>query len=271
MTTAKQFWALFKFQTAINPFIWIMPLAFGVPLLLPLFVGSFWKDYHPGFTSLLSNQNMFFIGIFGAMVMAPERFQFGAANLVTTYYGSEFLLTRAIDRPVLYRAKAATLYLLILILPCNGVANSLRNPDLVVSEYAKAVQQACISQVPGSTLQHNKWDQPDRPSLIAIPRGNVLIAEWQMWVFLAATMVLQLSILVLYPFKYAKAIFWVFFLGLTLVPLFDLTSLRTNLPTVNDSLFFNFAGHQLIFWGATAFVFLASQLWCERRFASLEQ
>jgi hypothetical protein len=269
MNTTKQFWALFKFQASINPFIWVMPIAFGVPLLLPFILSH--QDFHSSFSLLLGNQNMFFIGIFGAMILAPERFQFGAANFTTAYYGSEFILTRAIDRPVLYRAKAATLYLLILSLPCVAVVNSLRNPDLVVDEPTKTVQQACISHVPGSALRLSKWDRHDRPSLIAIPRGNVLVAEWQLAVFLVAAIILQLSILALYPFKYGKLVFWVFFFGLILVPLFDLTSLNTDQPTINDRLFFSFAANQFLFWCMTVLLFPLTQIWCERRFAQLEQ
>jgi hypothetical protein len=271
MNTTKQFWSLFKFQSVINPFIWFMPVAFGVPLLIPLINDFVSKDIHSSFSLLLGNQNMFFVGIMGAMILAPEKFQFGAANLLTSYYGGEFLLTRAIDRPILYRAKAATLYALILLFPCIGLVNSLRSPDLVVDERAAAVQQACLSHIPGSKLQLAKWDRHQRPSLIAIPRGNVLIAEWQMWIFLLAAILLQISMLVLYPFRYGKIIFWMFFFGFILVPLFDLTSLRTDLPTINDRLFFSFAANQMTFWSATAFVFVLSQLWCERRFAGLEQ
>jgi hypothetical protein len=271
MTRTRQFFALFKFQTTINPFIWFVPIAFMTPLVLPLLIGHISDDYHPGFSLLLSNQNMFLIGIFGAMILAPEKFQLGATQMVSTFYGSEFILTRAIDRPVVYRAKAAILYVLILVLPCLGILNALRQPDLVVGESAAAVQQACLSNLPGSDLESAKWDRHGHHSLIAIPRGNVLVAEWQLWVFIVAALVMQVAIMILYPFKYGRILFWAFFFGLIFVPLFDLTSIRTDMPTINERLFFGFAGNEIVCWGVTAGAVVIGQLWCERWFARLEQ
>jgi hypothetical protein len=63
MKSSKQFWPLFKFQSLSNPSFWIMPVAFGFPLLMPLIMGSVTPLYHPGFFTLLMNQNLFFIGI----------------------------------------------------------------------------------------------------------------------------------------------------------------------------------------------------------------
>jgi hypothetical protein len=270
MNPARQFWTLFKFQTTINPFIWFMPLVFGMSLFLPLISGSFGKDYHPGFYSLFTNQNLFFVGIIASMILAPEKFQLGQANMFSNYYGSEFLLTRAIDRPVLYRARAAVLYFLVLVLPCIAVLNSLKAPDLVVSEYSKIVQSECLSHVPGSTLLPSKYKKSP-PSLVSIPRGNVLTAEWQFWVLLSVAISLQLSILILYPFKYGKVVFWIFYVALAFLPLLDLMYIGKDSPTLNEQLFFFFAAHQPLFWMATALVFVLTQLWCERRFARLEQ
>jgi hypothetical protein len=270
MNKTKQFWSLFKFQTTVNPFIWFMPFAFGMPFFLPLLMVPSSATYHLSLSSIfMSNQNLFFVGIFGAMVLAPEKFQMAAANLVSTYYGSEFILTRAIDRHVLYRAKAAVLYLLVLTLPCVALANSLRNPDLIVNEYSKVVQQQCLAAVPASTLipASKKNSQP----LILIARGNVLVAEWQLWVMLIAAITLQLFILILYPFKYGKIIFWVLYFGLILVPLFDLTHLGKDEATDNEQLFFSFAAHQVCSWILIALAFVLTQLWCERRYAQLEQ
>ena len=165
MNTFKQFRTLFTFQASINPFIWLMPVAFGTPLLVPYLSHLFSGKFHPSFTILLSNQNLFFIGIIGAMILAPEKFQLGAANITNSYFGSEFLLTRAIDRPVLFRAKSAVLYLLVLLIPLIGLAQSLRNPDLVVDENEKSVQRLCLAQVPAARSCRPKATATFRPSL----------------------------------------------------------------------------------------------------------
>jgi hypothetical protein len=270
MNPAKQFWALLKFQTTMNPSTWFLPLVFVIPLLLPLIDGPTSKSYHPGFVSLFMNQNLFFIGFIGAMVLAPEMLLFGATNVISSYYGSEFLLTRAIDRSVLYRAKAALLFILVLIGPCIMVIHSLGHPDLVVNEYSKPVQVACLATVPGSALLPAE-DKGGKPSLLAIPRGNLLVAEWQFFLFMITALALQLLILILYPFKHAKWIFWTIFFGLIFAPLFyTIHEITQETPSFNERSFFFFTRHQVLFWCVTGVIFVATQLWCERRFARLE-
>jgi hypothetical protein len=270
MSMWKQFSALFKFQATVNPTIWILPLVFGLPLILPYVTGVYPNGYHPGFFLLLMNQNLIFVGIFGTMIVAPEKFQFGASNLTASYSGNEFILTRAIDRPVFYRAKAALLYAVVLALPVISLVHSLGDPDLVVREYSKNVQQKCLATVPGSVLMTSEYKKVP-PSLLAIPRGNVLVAEWQLWMLLAAAVMLQLLIPLLYPYKYGKVAFWAIYFGLILVPLFDLTHLGKDEPTVNEQLFYSMASQQALFWILSAAAFIFTQLWCERRFAQLEQ
>ena len=269
MNNAKQFVSLFRFQSTINPFIWWMPLVFSVPLVM-LFINGSIPNYHPGFSMLLFNQNLFFVGILGSMILAPEKFQFGGANLIANYFGSEFVLTRAIDRPILYRARAALFYLLILTLPCFGVLSSLKSPDLIVNEYSTPIQQQAVSHLPGSSLAAPDYNKT-RLSLIAIPRGNVLVAEWQLWMFVDSALALQVMMLLLYPVRYGKIIFWIVFFGLMIVPLFDVFNWHRDLPTMYERAFFQFGAHPVSAWILTACLLIPAQLWCERRFAQLEQ
>jgi hypothetical protein len=270
MNKIKQFISLFRFQSTINPAIWWMPIAFSMPLLLPLFQGSLLQDYHPGFSTLLLNQNLFFVGILGSMILAPEKFQFGGANVTATYFGNEFVLTRAIDRHILYRVRAAFFYFLILTLPCLVILSSLKTPDLMVSEYSKPIQQQAVSHLAGSSLKAPDYNKTQL-SLISIPRGKVLVAEWQLWIFSASALTLQLMILILYPFRYAKIIFWIVFFAFIVVPLFDLFNWHRDVPTMYEQAFFQFGAHQPLAWILTACLFIPAQLWCERRFAQLEQ
>ena len=84
-------------------------------------------------------------------------------------------------------------------------------------------------------------------------------------------MTLQWLTVILYPVRFGRAIFWTLFFALVIVPLFDLTHLGTDQPTTNDQLFFFFAAHQMLYWVLTGSALILSQLWCERRFAQLEQ
>jgi hypothetical protein len=266
MNPAKQFWTLFKFQATVNPFIWFMPVAFGAPLMINL---TFSGSYHPNLASLLSVQNLFFVGILGAIALVPERFQFGA-NTAAWSSGTEFLLTRAVDRPVLFRSKAAFMYLLVLLLPLVGLIHAFSHPDLVIHEYSSQSQQLCLSQLPGSALQAD----PERghSPLILIPGGNVIMEAWHVWQFIGCTLVTQMLILTLHPFRFRILIFYALFLSLVFVPLFfQVSDFRDLRPSAMEYLFFLFASHQALFWIVTALTVVLGELWCERRFASLEQ
>jgi len=90
--------------------------------------------------------------------------------------------------------------------------------------------------------------------------------------FLVALFAVQALILVLYPFKYRLWIFWSLLMSSIFVPLFiDLHHIRDQTPPHMESLFFLFAAHQAAFWILTALTLILGQLWCERRFAQLEQ
>ena len=269
MKSAKQLWALLKFQAQVNPFIWIMPLAFGVPTLLPLF-GDTYHISHPDFFNLVFNPTLFGFAIFGAMILAPDRIFIGNASMLSGYYGTEFILTRAIDRPVFYRAKAVFLYLLVTIIPLVGLVRAMDKPDVVVQEYERPVQQAALAATPGSRLLPPETDHRE-PSLIAIPRGAILAAEWQMLLPVMLVILLQVAVLLLHPFKYGRWIFWGGYIALSFGPFFDLTAKGKSGLTLSESAFFAFTGHQVEFLGLTALVFIAVQLGCERWFARLEQ
>ena len=65
-----------------------------------------------------------------------------------------------------------------------------------------------------------------------------MATEWQFGILAIAAITLQLFILILYPFKYAKPFFWVLYVGIILVPWFDLTHLGKDEPTVTNSFSF---------------------------------
>jgi hypothetical protein len=265
MNKMKQFWALLKFQTTINPFVWFLLLAFGGPLF---FMGDFSSSYHPNLPSQLMIQNLFMVGLAGLWIIVPEIAQpWGTTGWSS---GTEFLLTRAIDRPILYRAKAAFLYFLVLLTPLVSIAYSLKNPDLKVTEYSSAAQKECLSHVPGATLEPNP--SGNRSPLIAIPRGNVLIEEWHFGMFATSAFSVQVLLLLIYPLKHRTFIFYAIFMGGVFVPFWiNLHSSRQETLPYMEHLFFTFAAHQVPFWMLTALALLLGQFWCERRFATIEQ
>jgi len=245
-----------------------MPLAFGLPSIFPTFGDSFTHSY-PDFFSLIFNPTLFGFAIFGAMVLAPERFFQGGANAVTNYSGQEFILTRAIDRPVSYRAKAALLFLLVLSVPVLPLLRALPHPDVVIREYSQPTQQAALAAIPGSRLLVPD-EKKAKPKLLAIPRGNILAAEWRILLPVMLVILLQIAIAVLYPLKQGRWIFWGLYVVSTFSPFLAISYPGREGPTMNEAAFFAFTSHQAAFLCLTALAFIVTQLWCERRFARME-
>jgi hypothetical protein len=273
MNKTKQFWTLVKFQFSLNPALWFLPLIIGVTSLIPFMINRD-ATYHSSLSFYFyTNQNFFFVGIFGSMILAPEKFQFNRMKATAVYSGTEFLLTRAIDRPVLYRAKTFLLYSLILLLPICAVIYFLRTPDLIVQESSKPLTQQVLDHVPGCVLSAVPSAHGLQPNII-IPRGDVLIAEWQVWVFILAIIVLQLLISVLSPYKFGKTLFWALcyigLLGPAFLPLYQLGKTLQDMPSPPERLFYFFVEHQPAIWIGTTLAVIGCQIFCERYFARQE-
>ena len=256
MNPAKQFWTLFKFHLIANPYIWFFMFSFCTPLF---FISSANLDLD----SLARNQSLIFIGFIGVMFLAPEIFGSFASNQYPLFQ-SEFLLTRAIDRTMLARAKGAGFYFLVLLVPVFMLLLSLKNPDLKVVSFEESERQACLSFIRGSVLLKS----PHEVDHLAIPSGKILIAAWHAWACLSSAIVVQLLIALIYPFPYRKYVVWGLFGSAILLPLISLYFHAKIFA--GNRLFFLFAAHQTLFWTETLFLVVLSQLWCEQRFARQE-
>jgi hypothetical protein len=226
--------------------------------------------YYPSLDLLLPVQNLYFVFMIGAMVVAPEAFYAVVAQMSAS--GSEFLLTRAVDRHLILRARIAFFYLLILAVPCMIVMGALTKPDLQIGEYHKTLNAQIVANLPGSiAAPPDKYGGLDE---ITVPRGNLLLEGWHLWILLISGLVLQMTIILVYPFKYRRFVLWTLFLGIVLLPIFfDLRNVGINdeNPTWSEALFFSFVAHQPLLWILTSLALILGQIWCERRFARLEQ
>jgi len=275
MNPTKQFWTLVKFQYVLSPLLWFLPLIAGFSSLIPFLIAkdSANSNYHPDLSLFFfTNQGFFFVCIFGSMIISPEKFQFSRMKSVDGYTGTEFLLTRAVDRPVLCRSRAFLLYLLFLLLPACTVLYFLPAPNLIVRESSKAETQQVLAHIPQTVLvpESNPYMQPS----IAIPLGKVLIAEWQLWTMILAILALQFFVFLFYPYKYGPPIFWMICYGSLFVPILlpmrDLGKHAHGVMSPAENLFFFFAENQSVAWIGAAFAVVLCQLWCERRFARME-
>jgi hypothetical protein len=270
MNKTKQFCALLRFQAMMNPFIFLMPLALGTPYLTAFFMSSSGSGFHPQLELLISNQSIWLVGFIGVMLLAPEIVQPGASNVMWST-GTEFLLTRAVDRHLVLRARSTFFLLMILTLPVLACLSTLRNPDLLISEYNKVSHQQVLGNIPGSTAE--AADKTGMTPPIKIPNGNVMIESWRLWSLICVAMGAQIFIYIIYPLKYRKFILWGIFLAVIFLPLLTIGSRATEVESlsVKERIFFAFVGHQPLFWLSTIAVLILGQLWCERRFSKLEQ
>jgi hypothetical protein len=259
MNTAKQFWALLKFQAIVSPFVWVLPVAFCTPLL-------FMSQAVPSLNVLMMTQNIFLVLLLGALILVPEIFTASSGGQAAGL-GAEFIRTRAVDKSVLARSKAAFFYLVALIAPAAIVLYSLRHPDLQVVIHPKLAQLDCLSHVPGSALVAGRGGRQD---LVSIPSGNVLIAAWHAWEFLALAILVQVFVYAIHPLKCRRYCFWAMILLVSLSPLLSTYSDGGSVPR-DEHLFFCYAAHQPGFWILALAALFLGQVWCERRFAQLEQ
>ena len=259
MNPTKQFWTLLKFYATSSPVAWLLPIAFCSPLL-------FMTRGEPSFTMLLMTQNQFLVLLLGVLVLAPEILSSPKSPLANGL-GSEFIRTRAVDKPILARSKAAFFYSAVLLVPLAIAVYSARLPDLQVTLYPKQAQADCLSHIAGSTLVSVAKGYPDR---VSIPSGHLLIALWRVWVFLIISVVTQVLIYALYPLRYRRYYFWAALLLVSFTPLFTMMA-RPGATALDQHCFFLYAAHPAAFWGAGAAALLLGQVWCERRFCRLEQ
>jgi hypothetical protein len=267
MNKTKQFWALVKFVVSINPAVFFFPLALAAPYYIPYLTRL--RDYHPDLGTQLFNQNTFFVGLIGFFVLAPEIMQTPtvAASWPT---GTEFLLTRAVDRHLVLRARSAFFYLLILAIPLCVLFGTLRTPSLQIREYDKVLYKQVLSQIPGSMPLPAERNQ--RADMITIPNGNALVASWHIWQFLSLAVITQVFVLLISRLKYRRLILFGTYSGLILIPLLAIMRIGRNAegPSLTESMFFSFVSHQWLIWLTTIAALLLAQLWCERRFANSE-
>ena len=77
----------------------------------------------------------------------------------------------------------------------------------------------------------------------------------------------------IYPLKYRRLILWGAYLGVIFLPLLMLGNHAQKVESLStkETVFFSFVAHQSLFWFMSILALLFGQLWCERRFARLEQ
>ncbi len=269
MNKNRQLWALLKFQAAITPFAFIilMPLVLAMPYYMTFVMRLMGHDYHPGFNQLLSNQNLIFVGLIGVMLLVPEVMR-TAATSAQWPTGTEFLLTRAVDRNLVFRARAILFYVIILAIPLCVFPFAVVNPSLQIAEYNKIARRQVLDQMAGSMAA--PADKDGLPGNLTIPNGNPLVESWRLWTILCVAIVVQLLIFLICPLKWRRYIFWAVVAGIIFIPMSPAFTNKSDGLSIDEAMFLFFAAHQALIWLVTIVMLFLGQLWCERRFAGLE-
>jgi hypothetical protein len=272
MNATKQLRALLKFQRASNPYLWAIAAGVGAPVWASMLRGP--QEF--SFLGIeVLDHGLFLAAILAAYLIAPERFFIAGHGASTSE--TEFLLTRAVDRSLVYRSKVVLLYFMVMIFPLASVLIAFNSPDLTIKLYSGKLQSECLDYLPGSTLKADPifgfGGNPMRtiigPTRIFIPLGEVLVAEWHVWSLLIAVTIVQALLLLLYPIRWKRVIYYTLIFG------FDLGSFLSNFYSfdtwsLDEDLFFLYTAHQSLVWIGTLALITICHPWFERRFSQLE-
>jgi len=284
MKKMHQFWTLLKFQLRANPGIFVFPILFLIPLMSSHSAGL--QDKFDHCLSLQVGQTMFIIltVVTAPQLLAPE-LSLIRSGMVTRESGTEFLLTRATDRPLILRMRSVLYYSLVLIIPFTLLCYSLTNPRLDLKESDAKIYKMVLHQVPGSTqvqsmsgvdVSGHLITQSDRNELVSIPYGKTMIASWRILLLAASIACTQIFILLICQLRFQKLLFYGVGMGLIFLPLplmifTDKMNFEFHSTYWNEIAFIFFAAHQILCWLIAIAVLVLGQIWCEKRFSRMEQ
>lgn len=252
MSSIKQLWALVWFQLAITPRVLLLAIGTGFPCIMNFVLFRDTKDL-TSLDLLLGNQMIYFVILLGIPLLTPDQGNFNKSNLFrTSGSDTEFLLTRAVDRHLLYRSRSLLFFFLLLIIPLISFSVSLFHPDLKLFESNSSLYHRVMQVLPGSIPEAPDTDGKLRD--IFLPNGNILIGNWRVWISLCfgvATITLWTTFKKLKSFEWILNLLGCAFLFYFCFPrMFFHASSDTgrDIWDLNTALFFFFATHQFFCW-----------------------
>ena len=284
MKKIHQFWTLTKFEIYAITGIYCFPLIFLIPLISTH--TAVLRDSVELSLYLQVGETLFIIMAFmlAPQLLAPE-LSFIRSEMITRESGTEFLLTRAVDRTLILRVRSLLYYAVVLIIPLSLLFWSLTNPRLDLKESDAKIYQMMLHQVPGSTqvqrvsgvdVSGHRITQSDRKELISIPYGKVMIASWRLWLLAFTIVCTQIFIFLICQFRFQKILYYgvgygLIFLPIPLMIFTDKMNFEFHSSLLSEIAFIHFAGHQLLCWLIAIAAMILGQLWCEKRFSRMEQ
>jgi len=219
MKPLPQFFALLRYHLFSSPWIWLFPYVFGLqPSLIAMNGSGRWSVAELAALTSLSMLPW----MLAAFIFAGEKLLGGTPGLTTQTYqqiqtfAGEFLLTRAVDRPMVFRAKLAMYWMFILVPLLVLVVSMAWRPELTVSVSSKtqAEVQFYLTQLPGASLT-----AADRGAqAVSSPRGWLTFGLAMAFAGAAISAVCPLIIYAIMPLRFRKWIFWGLFAIVAALP-----------------------------------------------------
>lgn len=220
MKPPRQFLALFRYNAFASPWIWVFPFAFGLQPCVSLMASSSWRSLDTPLAPLMVWA--FLPMMMAALVFAGDRLFAGTPGLTPQTYqqiqtfAGEFLLTRAIDRPAVFRSRFALYWTLILLPLFLVLALTVLRPEISLSVPLKSPEKAewYLSQLPGATVTGTTGTV----KIISSPHGRVGLGIALVLLGTACATVWPAFIYAILPLRWRKVIFWGLFSVLIFLP-----------------------------------------------------
>jgi hypothetical protein len=215
MKPLPQFFALLRYHAFASPWIWVFPFAFGMQPLILIGMGAHWSSLGVPLSSLtmLTIAPMFIASFVFAVekIFAGTPWLTGQTHQQIQTFSGDFLLTRAIDRPVLFRARVALYWLLIALPFVILLVMVLWRPALEIEMSLKKPNLAdfYLSHLPGAEITRTTKST----QVMTSPYGNVALAAAMTVIGLAAGAVWQSLVFVIVRFPFRRELFFGLFFG----------------------------------------------------------
>lgn len=220
MKPLQQFLTLLRFHATASPWIWIFPVAFGLQPCIMMMVGDNWRDLA---ISLSSAPMLWMTPVLVAVfIFTPELFAGVRSTTPQTQqqvqsFSAEFLLTRPVDRSVLFQARVALYWILVLLPVVLLLALAIWRPAVNIEVPLKPPGSGAIylENLPGATITRTTKST----MVITSPTGRLAIAGCVSLLAIGLAAFWQSFVFFISRLRFARPIFWaVFMIGIAGTP-----------------------------------------------------
>ncbi len=269
MKPLPQFFALLRFHACASPWIWVFPIAFGMQPIIHFWgAGNNWGNL----TIALLGSNMMWITpiLFAATVFIPELFVGMQGTTPQTHpmaqgFSAEFLLTRAVDRPVIFRSRVVFYWILALIPVLVLLALAAWRPSISIEIPLKSPGSGAmyLQSLPGAFVAKTT----KTTEVITSPTGRLAIAGTLALVSVLFTAFGQGFVFAISRFKFKRWIFYTVFIGGIVSPILLMFA---NQERSFENLIFLILNHPVAAVGLTGLFVGAAWLFSSARAKMIE-